>query len=103
MRLTQKADTEHEYLKMCIGWYELPTKDYHVRIINETPNQMYQKLGRLEDIEDELGIDLITFLGQHPYAKHLLYNLIHNIPFVFAPTKEEQRKTWVLTKEELEK
>ena len=60
------------------------------------------KLGRLEDIEDELGIDLITLLNEHPYAKHLLYNLIRNIPFVFAPKQEDYGKTWALTKQELE-
>lgn len=64
--------------------------------------QAIDKLGQLEDIEEELGIDLITLLYKHPYAKHLLYNLIHNIPFVFAPKKEEQGKTWAFTKEELE-
>lgn len=47
------------------------------------------KLGPLEDIEDELGVDLITLFNENPYAKQLLYNLVNNIPFVFTGKGEE--------------
>ena len=43
MRLTIKID-DNEYLNNCF------------------PRKAYRKLGQLEDIEDELGIDLITFV-----------------------------------------
>ena len=119
MRLTQKTDKEHEYLKMCIGWYELPTKNYHVRIINETPSQMYQKLGQLEDIEEEFGINLITLfkalkngiaIKDEPlqnYPCSLNHNDIGWLLFVRtdgvlgAYYLQDYSKTWALTKEEL--
>ena len=116
MRLTKKADKEHEHLKMCIGWYELPTKDYHVRIINETPNQMYQKLGQLEDIEEELGIDLITFFkiynadkvyikGKDYYWKIRHYNrrsISVGTNKIICLSFKDYGKTWSIKKEDLE-
>ena len=118
---------------MCLGWLELPTKDYHVRVINETPTQMYQKLGQLEDIEDELGIDLITLFkalksgvyrwridvyGDYDksFNKKVFQDveldisskkLYHISEISGTPTWElklkDYGKTWSLTKEELEK
>ena len=94
-------------------------------------NSMYLKLSQLEDIEDELGIDLITFVKAT--TQPVLY--IKNIPFsneiklailtfihkndindnkdylVWFEVNREERylfklkdygKTWALTKEELE-
>lgn len=53
--------------------------------------QCIDKLGQLEDIEEELGVDLVELLSKGDFL-HLLFNYTHNIPFVFAPTKENDKK-----------
>lgn len=75
----------------------------------------YQKLGELEDIEDELGIDLVTFFKA---LKNGIYCKIENkIEHISAPylnwhckkiyicdicNLNDYGKTWALTKKELE-
>ena len=68
-----------------------------------------QKLGQLEDIEDELGIDLIILfkaLDKGIYCKDSGYTknerLYHYGADKFYDFKD-YGKTWALTKEELEK
>ena len=82
--------------------------------------EMYNKLGQLEDIEEELGIDLITLfkalkngiwiqdlmsLGIQSVSIHYskeegiyLYNYFFENCYDF----KDYGKTWALTKEELE-
>lgn len=123
MRLTEKDGTYKEYI---FG------KDLHtISGIKEWNNPLTQKLGQLEDIEEELGIDLITLfkaLSQKVWIKYKDNGkeVIDQLQFVgFA--KDEQNtdfnlllgkydgaylstifdfkdygKTWALTKEELE-
>lgn len=78
-------------------------------------NKYINKLGQLEDIEEELGIDLITFFkiynadkvyikGKDYYWKIRHYNR-HSISvgtnkIICLPFKD-YGKTWALTKEEL--
>lgn len=81
------------------------------------------KLGRLEDIEDELGIDLITLLKSFeediwikfdnkimfvPYDKKDFVFYAGNIdcypsnePYGYTVSIDDYGKTWALTKEEL--
>lgn len=87
------------------------------------------KLGRLEDIEDELGVDLSVYLrvcalGRKIYVKFqgevlemkVIHKLVYNPDLesfgFFAPPDggflprfpmSEYGKTWALTREELEK
>ena len=92
--------------------------------VNKT-NEVYTKLGKLEDIEDELGIDSITFykalingvwvkdkVGQIYHTNVYLYNLMlsynpvkKSVCFI-TPTSEmllfdKIGQDWALTKEEL--
>ena len=103
MRLTKKMTDE------CGYWYE-------------SDNHLTDKLGQLEDIEDELGIDLITLFkalkngiyikkqSQTKYPLALLRTHYSNHTtryYVFDNGKEKEiklnkyGKTWALTKEEL--
>lgn len=80
------------------------------------------KLGKLEDFEEELGIDLITFLNalkNGVYAEVLdtkcfytinkisfkskFFECINEIGLIIYINFNDYRKTWALTKEELEK
>ena len=77
----------------------------------------FDKLGQLEDIEDELGIDLVLIgklLTQGFYFKDEKCNILHlskeELKEGLLETIEdahkylkEYGKTWALTKEELEK
>ena len=98
MRLTKKVS---------VGYNPAPQK-YGSRAI-------YNKLGQLEDVEDELGIDLITlfkaitdgfyykdgFGDIEHLDKQTLHLLVGNR---FQELKEQIKdygKTWALTKEEL--
>lgn len=98
---------------------ELPMGSYRAKTIYLEPHRNEQeciyKLGQLEDIEDELGIDLITFFkiyntdkvyikGKDYYWKIKHYNR-HSITVgtnktIYLPLKD-YGKTWALTKEEL--
>ena len=103
MRLTKKIDNEYSVIANKID-------------LTACGNNAIQKLGQLEDIEEELGIGLITFLkGIDPntcfmeitadkqfylcgdaycgdYSKEGLLKLIQELLFMY----------WALTKEELE-
>jgi len=74
-----------------------------------------KKLGQLEDIEEELGIDLITLFkalkkgfyskdGEYHHFSNLffdseeIYDGYNNVDYYF----KDYGKTWALTKEELE-
>ena len=106
MRLTEK------FTNACGGCYEPITND----------REVCDKLGQLEDIEDELGIDLITLfkaLINDVYIYHneeltkceqapcllcfdedycLEYHFDNDIEQVYL---KDYGKTWALTKEEL--
>ena len=74
------------------------------------------KLGKLENIEEEVGIDLITlfkalkygiykkgrnnFKGLILYSKMPMFSFYHKT--IDAELIEDYGKTWALTKEELE-
>lgn len=49
------------------------------------------KLGQLEDIEEELGVNLIDLLSKGEVLL-LLFNYTRNIPFLFDPGKENNKK-----------
>ena len=91
----------------------------------ETKGKYYDlvyKLGVLEDIEDELGLDLITLFKvlkqKHVFHKenvkievlgiHIMSNELYLYGFVEDTTHgvhlslKEHKKTWALTREELE-
>ena len=82
--------------------------------INSTDDLKY-KLGKLEDIEEELGIDLITlfealkygiykkgrnnFKGLILYSKMPMFSFYHRT--IDSELIEDYGKTWALTKREL--
>lgn len=92
-------------------------KDKH-NLLLSCPEQAIQKLGQLEDIEEELGIEFITLFkalfegfyykdafGNIEYFSKELLKLIRE-KNDFNKVIEEFKnygKTWALTKEELEK
>lgn len=113
MRLTEKDGSYRESILNinleCIG-------------IKEWNNPLTKKLGQLEDIEDELGIDLLKLFnalenGFYRYRPTAINNVICFIakPKVNMKQKcftygsygksyfKDYGKTWALTKEELEK
>ena len=77
---------------------------------------VYDKLGKLEDIEEELGIDLITLFkalkngiykkgrnnlkGLILYSKMPMFSFYHKT--IDAELIEDYGKTWGLTRKELE-
>ena len=79
-------------------------------------NKIYRKLSQLEDIEEELGIDLITLFkalkdgiykkgrnslkGLILYSKMPMFSFYHKT--IDAELIEDYGKTWALTREELE-
>lgn len=103
MRLTKKVS---------VGYNPAPQK-YGSRAI-------YNKLGQLEDIEEELGIDLITLFKAQTigfYVKtacgifpvllgewrfNLIKKEVHRIKFSSHYYFKDYGITWALTKEELE-
>lgn len=115
MRLTEKEN----------NGYRVKTDNPNTSIAMDISNAI-QKLGQLEDIEDELGIDLITLfkalkngiwvkhqLGQVYKVQARLYDLIidsfsEKLKWCFLANTmlidfKDYGKTWALTKEELEK
>ena len=90
--------------------------------IHEVTDAIYKKLKCLEDIEEKLGIDLITLfkalkqkhvfhkenvkieiLGIHIKANELyLYGFAEDTTHTIYLSLKEHGKTWVLTREELE-
>ena len=103
MRLTHKLEN---------GTYLAKTDNPNTSIETDIRNCV-QKLGQLEDIEDELGIDLITIykaLKNGYYYKDedgSIQYIDDNCLFkdIFNAIKEmakEYNKSWALTKEELE-
>lgn len=96
--------------------------DKYLPAHNIKHKQCVNKLGKLEDIEDELKIDLITLfkalkqkfvfhkenvkielLGLHIKSNELyLYGFVENTTHAVYLSLKEHKKTWVLTREELE-
>lgn len=93
-------------------------KDYYVSINGEFHNigEHVNKLGQLEDIEEELGIDLITlfkalkngFYAEHRYIQQCYICFIDD-EWAIVNLKNDEwwllkdyGKTWALTREELE-
>ena len=90
--------------------------------IRDNFNAEYAKLADLEDIEDELGIDLITLfkalkqkfiynkvkikielLGLHIKSNELyLYGFVEDTTHAVYLSLKDYGKTWALSKEELE-
>lgn len=115
MRLTEKLKPPYERV---VG------KDYvytsETRLIPSFAS-VEQKLGQLEDLEDELGIDLITLfkalkqkfvyhnakvkielLGLHIKSNELyLYGVVEDTTHAVYLSLKDYGKTWALTKEEL--
>ena len=91
----------------------LTNKELH---IVDDMNKALNKLCKLEDIEEELGIDLITlfealkygiykkgrnnFKGLILYSKMPMFSFYHKT--IDAELIEDYGKTWALTREELE-
>ena len=114
MRLTYK-DKENYYSVALRDRPSDPLFPITAFVLDEEWQKERNKLGQLEDIEEELGIDLITFLkGINPntcfmeitkdkkfyfcgdayygdYSKEALLELIQNLLFMY----------WALTKQEL--
>ena len=63
--------------------YQMPNNksDYAIAV---------SKLGQLEDIEEELGVNLIDLLSKGEVLL-LLFNYTRNIPFLFDPRKENDK------------
>lgn len=131
MRLTYKLekpiDTKYlHYDYLIIADYDISRGNYG-RI---TDSEIYNKLGQLEDIEDELGIELLTLLKarngfyayDEEYDKIIFYKddlwiniesemlggsklikIEGNVHFISHSQCEfkDYGKTWALTKEEL--
>ena len=114
MRLTNKDGTFKEY----IYGNDCQT----ITGVREWNNLLTKKLGQLEDIEEELGIDLITlfkalkdgiyrygennqvpvYLTWHDYLKELVLFFDDNNPYNNRCFQfKDYGKTWALTKEEL--
>ena len=91
--------------------------DYYCSPDSETSlKPVYDKLGKLENIEEEVGIDLITlfkalkygiykkgrnsFKGLILYSKMPMFSFYHKT--IDAELIEDYGKTWALTREELE-
>lgn len=121
MRLTEKYDDNSGY-----GVKEDYAYEQHLYIDLGAYENCIHKLGQLEDIEEELGIDLVTlfkalkqdsiWVKEHNtkeqeivYERVILNFLNRTLDFV-EPRKEIGRgrnlsgygETWALTKEELE-
>ena len=90
------------------------TKEEIKKINNTSEKEIYAKLGELEDIEEEFGIDLVTlFKAISCGAYHKLENdiiVFDNCSLMYKMIRigsavhwlSNYGKTWALTKEELE-
>ena len=70
---------------------------------NVSPFDVENKLGQLEDIEEELGIDLIKFFMGFKKNVHIYYKKGKKIKegIMTLGILSKYGKTWALTKEEL--
>ena len=125
-RLTLKLDEDLTTKYLDYKYIRIPDYDIeHGNYGRISDDMLYNKLGKLEDIEEELGIDLITLfkaLKNGFYYKKENKNIIEHISkddlllssgaihfagkglifaSLFLPFKD-YGKTWALTKEELE-
>lgn len=100
--------------------YQKRDGNYSIRFdlgnLQQVDIKAMNKLGKLEDIEEELGIDLITLFkalkngiykkgrnnlkGLILYSKMPMFSFYHKT--IDAELIEDYGKTWALTKEELE-
>lgn len=101
---------------------ERTTQKNEFHIMPSTMIEICQKLGQLEDIEEEIGIDLITLFKLWFGKVNTIYTKMygelnncfevdiynHRIEFIldeidtYEVTFEDYGKTWALTREELE-
>ena len=120
-RLTQNNDTQYDLVGKCDTNIEEFTSNHKLR------NDLLNKLGQLEDIEEELGIDLITlfkvrqiywrikYIDTGEYSdiekSYRVYLDFQNRDikvyrdydeFGFNLDLKDYGKTWALTREELE-
>lgn len=91
----------------------LTIKELHIVV---DMNKALDKLSQLEDIEEELGIDLITLFkalkdgiykkGRNNLKGYILFDNCPMLSFVHKTIEtqliEDYGKTWALTREELE-
>lgn len=96
--------------------YTKKSRDFGYLPNNVRLKDLYCKLGQLEDIEEELGIDLITLFKALKegfyfkddfgdiihFEKELLQSLIKGKVHDLKKELKDYGKTWTLTKEELE-
>ena len=124
MRLTEKTDDLGSY-NIDQDFSPKYANGYDINFGSCTLEDMVEKLGKLEDAEEELGIDLIKLfkaLKDGIYFKHNYYGIEHkqvsyitrtalvyrysswgdddDIHFTYYDYKD-YGKTWALTKEEL--
>ena len=103
-RFTEKIDNEYIVsVSMGIGGY--------TDVAEEKQYEANQKLGQHEDIEEELGIDLITLfkaLKNGIYGKigdrieHILApHLVEHMKEIYIFKIKDYGKTWALTEQEL--
>ena len=120
-RLTKNNDTQYDLVGKCDTNIEEFTSNHKLR------NDLLNKLGQLEDIEEELGIDLITlfkvkqiywrrkYINTGRYSdiekSYRVYLDLQNRDievyreydeFGFNLDLKDYGKTWALTREELE-
>ena len=123
MRLTYKL--EEPINTKYLHYDYMPIADYDISRGNYgriTDSEIYNKLGQLEDIERELGIDLITLIKAQTQGFYIVnvfgeikkvklsewrFNLIkkevHRVKWNDHLLFVDYGKTWALTREELEK
>ena len=104
MRLTRKNYQEQvsDALDTIVCWANINPNDVCKFPVDDLREQEL-KLGQLEDIEEELGIDLITFFKLMKKNDHIYYrkgNKIKEGVLTYGPVSK-YGKTWALTKEEL--
>lgn len=111
-RLTKNNDTQYDLVGRCDSNIE------EFKTNTELRNKVLNKLGQIEDLEEELGIDLITLFRALQYG---IYGKSGNIVYHYNVLLIEKKlyaypldiweeswdlvdydKTWALTKEELE-
>ena len=105
---------KHDIMRGCASVWKTKLKNYRYELIED----VVDKLGELEDLEEDLGIDLITLFkilkSENIYANGKRYDnsnslsymgnswLIFNHQAKQGFRFKDYGKTWALTKEKLE-
>ena len=126
MRLTEKNETPYiNLIEEQFGYHLKPGIEEDAIVQKHNYYDAIDKLGQLEDIEDELGVDLKIFIKALIYGFYVKDNDFEKPHYMFSPclfrTDEDYErvgeyiiefgndfiylkdygKTWALTKEEL--